>query len=166
MPGCSLLRVNGSARSFGGFRFSSQTSNVYSDRLRRWSPHWSGTVVTLAKDDELRSSFTRMQYFAAPAGSTPIVTSWHVLRDRYSRGGLLDGICAKKCDVQFAFRTDRVLVNRNLLSTILRRLYSCKRRIIARYQRYHLDDTSLMYYFFTRKLSESRIERNGISLGL
>lgn len=46
----------------------------------------------LANDELLFNSRTRMQYLAEPADSTPIVTSWQVLKDLYSRGALLDGI--------------------------------------------------------------------------
>lgn len=52
----------------------------------------------LANDELLFNSRTRMQYLAEPADSTPTVTSWQVLKDLYSRGALLDGICGYIAD--------------------------------------------------------------------
>lgn len=39
LPGCNFFKVKGKARFFDGLRFSSHTSNVYSERRLRWIPH-------------------------------------------------------------------------------------------------------------------------------
>lgn len=53
-----------------------------------------------------RNSRASMQYFAAPAGSTPTVTSLHFFNERYSLGALLDGTFKIKFLTFFEAPTD------------------------------------------------------------